>query len=81
MSLYRYNDLILRTFEEEESPTYHVRPCRDYLDFKRRKVDRYYFGSDDEGEVKDLRKTISTSYKKFLQLQQITRAVSVTSDN
>jgi hypothetical protein len=42
-------------------------------------VDRYYFGSDDEGEAKDLKKNISTSFKKYLQLQHITRTISATS--
>lgn len=62
-------------------PTHHVKPCRDYLELKRRKVDRYYFGSDDEGEVKDLRKNIAASFKKYQQVQHMTRTISATSEN
>lgn len=60
---------------------HHIRPCKDYLELKRRKVDLYYFGSDDEGEVKDLRKNIATSFKKYQQLQHTNRAISATSEN
>lgn len=80
-SLEKFQDMLIRRFEEEESPVHHVRPCKDYLELKRRKVDMYYFGSDDEGEVKDLKKNISTSFKKYQQVQQITRTISATSDN
>jgi len=36
-------------------------------------VDLCYFGSDDEGDTKDLKRTISISFKKFMQMQQISR--------
>jgi hypothetical protein len=81
MSLQRHGQLLVREWEEEESPQHHVRPCRDFLEYKRRRVDKYYFGSDDDGECKDLRKNISTSFKKFMQLQTFSRAVSATSEN
>jgi hypothetical protein len=73
--------LLIRSFEQDEEETYHVKPCKDYLEYKRRKIDRYYFGSDDEGETKDIRKNISVSFKKFQQLQQLTRTYSVISEN
>lgn len=56
-----------------------MKPASNLLEYKRRKVDAYYFGSDDEGEIKDLRKNISTSFKKFQQQQQLTRVFSATS--
>lgn len=80
-SLERFEDMLIRTFDEQESPVHHIRPCKDYLELKRRKVDLYYFGSDDEGEVKDLRKNIATSFKKYQQLQHTNRAISATSEN
>ena len=79
MNLRRHEKLLMREWEEDEEPVHHVRPCRDFLEYRRRKVDKYYFGSDDEGEQKDLRKNISTSFKKFLQLQNFARTISVTS--
>ena len=80
-SLSIYDDMLIRTFDEEESPVFHIKPCTDYLDLKRRKVDRYYFGSDDECETKDLKKNVSTSYKKWQNLQHIPRTISATSEN
>jgi hypothetical protein len=58
-----------------------VRPCRNFLEYRRRRVDKYYFGSDDDGEQKDLKKNVSASFKKFLQLQNFSRVVSATSEN
>lgn len=29
----------------------------------------YYYGSDDEGDVKDLRKNINSNFKKFQQMK------------
>lgn len=69
----------MRSFKEELNPIHHVRPCKDFLELKRRKVDGYYFGSDDEGETKDVRKTITNSFKKFQQMQQLTRTASIMS--
>ena len=80
-SVSMYDDMLIRTFEEEDSPIFHIKPCSDYLELKRRKVDRYYFGSDDECETKDLRKNVSTSYKKWQNLQHIPRTISATSEN
>jgi hypothetical protein len=80
VSLWRSDNLLVRCFSEEGAPLYHVKPCKDFLELKRRRVDKYYFGSDDEGEVKDLRKNISASFKKFQQLQ-MARTVSAGSDN
>ena len=73
--------MLIRTFEEEESPVFHVKPCQNYLEYKRRKVDGYYFGSDDEGDIKDLKKNVSASFKKWQTLQHIPRTISATSEN
>jgi hypothetical protein len=29
----------------------------------------YYYGSDDEGDMKDIKKNISTGFKKFQQMK------------
>ena len=71
--------MLIRTFDEEESVTEHVKPCKDYLQLKRRKVDAYYFGSDDEGEIKDTKKNVAASFKRYLQMQHATRTISATS--
>lgn len=81
VSLRKFEDKIYRSFSEEEEDTHHIKPCKDYLEYKRRKVDKYYFGSDDEGEVKDLRKIISTSFKKFVQMQQLSKTIPSTGEN
>jgi hypothetical protein len=60
---------------------HHVKPCKDYLELKRRRVDGYYFGSDDELEAKDTKKNIAVSFKRYLQMQHITRTISATSEN
>jgi hypothetical protein len=59
----------------------HVKPCKDYLEYKRRRVDKYYFGSDDDGDAKDLRKIVSASFKKFVQMQQISKNLPPTGEN
>jgi hypothetical protein len=80
VSLCKYNDFILRSFEEDESPVQHVKPCKDFLEYKRRRVDEYYFGSDDDGDAKDLKKNIASSFKKFMQMQ-LFRSFSAVSEN
>jgi len=42
-------------------------------------VDGYYFGSDDEGEIKDTKKNVAASFKRYLQMQHATRTISATS--
>ena len=37
-----------------------------FLEYKREKVRRYYFGEDDEGDFKDIKKSIVQSYKQYL---------------
>jgi len=41
--------MLIRTFDSETEPVHYIKPSKDFLEMKRRKVDRYYFGSDDEG--------------------------------
>ena len=85
MSLSRFGDFILREFEGREGPEVeqreYVKPCRNYLEYKRRAVAAHYYGSDDEGETKDLKKNISASFKKFMQLQQINKSFSAISEH
>jgi hypothetical protein len=81
MSLLRVEDKLIRCLSEDEEETVHVKPCRDYLEYRRRRVDKYYFGEDDEGEVKDLRKLVSASFKKFVQMQQLSKNLPPTGEN
>lgn len=71
-TLRRMGNLIFRSFDEETFVGVHQTPCKSYLDYKRKQVDSWYFGSDDEGDTKDsnkdIKKNISASFKKFLQL-------------
>lgn len=30
-SVSTYDDMLIRTFEEEDSPIFHIKPCTDYL--------------------------------------------------
>ena len=30
-SVEKYQDMLIRTFEDDESPVHHVQPCKDYL--------------------------------------------------
>ena len=44
-------------------------------------MDSYYFGSDDEGDTRDLKKNVMASFKKYQQLQHMNRTISATSEN
>ncbi len=37
----------------------------DIFDYKKNRVCSLYFGDDDEGDFKDLKKNISTNFRKF----------------
>lgn len=69
MNLYRDKDTIYRSLsptEEETTPTY-VKSPKDLFEFKQRELQSYYYGSDDEGDIKDLRKNIAIGFKKYQQ--------------
>jgi len=69
MKLYRDRDVIYRTFEPIESDneveTNYIKSPKDIFEYKARELQLYYYGSDDEGDAKDLKKNISTNFKKF----------------
>ena len=79
----RLGNYILREWDNinKEERTEYMKPCHDYLEYKRRAVAEHYYGSDDEGEAKDIKKNISTSFKKFMQIQQLNKPVSVVSEH
>lgn len=63
----RYGDMLMRSLSEDEEEREAL--PKDYLEVQRRRVARSYFGDDDQlGDVRDLRKVISSSFKRFLQV-------------
>lgn len=65
-SLRRHEDLLMRTTSEDEEEQEAI--PRDYLSSRLKQVTACYFGNDDQlGDTKDLRKTISSNFKRFLQ--------------
>lgn len=43
---------------------------KDIFQYKARQLQLYFYGTDDDGESKDLRKNIAISFKKFQQSKQ-----------
>lgn len=70
MKLYRDDNTIYRTFneiDEEEDEREYFKVPKDIFEYRAKEMQYYYYGSDDEGESKDLRKNISINFKKFQQ--------------
>lgn len=70
MSLQLYQDkrTIYRTVKNNEmtSEQFEIIP-KTIFEYKAAELKSYYFGSDDEGQSKDLRKNISLNFKKYQQ--------------
>jgi hypothetical protein len=65
-SMKRYGDILVRTLSSDEEEL--VGAPVDYLAARRKRVSSCYFGEDDQlGDIRDLRKVISSSFKRFLQ--------------
>ena len=60
LSLLNVNDK-----SSDEPTTYN-----SFLDYKIGSVENSYFGEDDEGDFKDLKKNISSNFKRFLQTRR-----------
>jgi hypothetical protein len=52
-----------------EEPIYSKKP-KNYFDYKREEIRSYYFGDDDDGDFKDLKRNIQQSFKKYLQFNR-----------
>lgn len=65
-SLRRHEDMLMRTMSEDEEEQ--EAAARDYLSSRLKRVTACYLGNDDQlGDTRDLRKTISSNFKRFLQ--------------
>ena len=69
MSLYRHGNTIYRVLNdiEDSTDTNYTKTPTDLQQYKAKELRAHYYGSDDDGESKDLRKNIASSFKKFQQ--------------
>ena len=71
LKLYRDGSTLYRLLDgDDENEPYQKIP-KSYFDFLRQDIRGYYYGDDDEGDFKDLKKNISQSYKKFQQMNKM----------
>lgn len=58
---------IYRTLDYENYSEPYRKIPTNYFEYKLTLIKNSYFGDDDEGDYKDLKKNVSQSFKKFLQ--------------
>ena len=58
---------IYRTLDYETYSEPYRKIPTNYFEYKLMMIKNSYFGDDDEGDYKDLKKNVSQSFKKFLQ--------------
>ena len=61
------NNTIFRTLDYEIYSEPFQKMPTTYFDYELMMLKNYYYGDDDEGDYKDLKKNVSQSFKKFLQ--------------